>query len=242
MRFVRGFRFRLIPFFAMLVVVAIGTALGQWQLRRADEKRAIEVKLTQRAAAPVLHLDATTGELGSLEFRRLRLTGAFVAAWPLYLDNRPYQSRAGLYVLTPFRLAGRSDVVMVQRGWVARDPRDREHVPPLTTPAGQLSIEGTLRRAPGHVMQLGQAPELRPGAIVQNLDLGDFARTSGMALQPYLLEQTSDSGDGLVRDWPRPSSGIDRHLGYAFQWFALAALACVFFVVTGFRRGKSADT
>jgi surfeit locus 1 family protein len=32
--------------------------------------------------------------------------------------------------------------------------------------------------------------------------------------------------------------GIDRHLGYAFQWFALAATALLFFVVTGFKRGS----
>ena len=242
MRFISGFRFRLIPFLAMLLVVAIGVSLGRWQLRRADEKQAIEVKLTQRAAAPVLQLDAVTGDLGGLEFRRLRLTGTFAQDWPLYLDNRPYQSRAGLYVLMPFRLAGRNDVVMVQRGWLARDARDRAHVPPLATPAGQIVIEGTLRRAPGRVMQLGQAPQLRPAAIVQNLDLGEFARVSGMGLAPYLLEQASSVDDGLVRDWPRPSIGIDRHLGYAFQWFSLAALACVFFAVTGFRRGKSAST
>ena len=55
-----------------------------------------------------------------------------------------------------------------------------------------------------------------------------------------LIDQTSAAPDGLVRDWPRPSTGIERHQGYAFQWFSLAALACVFFVVTGFRRGKSA--
>jgi cytochrome oxidase assembly protein ShyY1 len=56
-------------------------------------------------------------------------------------------------------------------------------------------------------------------------------------MQPFVIEQLSDTRDGLIRDWPRPSTGIDRHLGYAFQWYALAATAFIFFVVTGFRRG-----
>jgi cytochrome oxidase assembly protein ShyY1 len=41
-----------------------------------------------------------------------------------------------------------------------------------------------------------------------------------------------------MRDWPVPSSGIDTHRGYAFQWYALAAAAFLFFIVTGFRRAS----
>ena len=250
------FRFRLVPFLAMLVVVAIGCALGQWQLRRADQKRAIDVKLAQRGAAPVLAAgeilkpDATSppasasipsSTVETLEYRRIRARGSFVQDWPLYLDNRPYQSRAGLYVLMPFRLAGSDRVLMIARGWIARDPRDRQHVPPLRTPGGEVDIEGRVRRAPGRVMQLGEAAPPRPGAILQNVDLTEVGRAAGLPLQPLLIEQTAGPDDGLVRDWPQPSSGIERHLGYAFQWFALAATAFVFFVVTGFKRGKSAS-
>ena len=249
------FRFRLIPFIATLVVAVIGMSLGQWQLRRADQKRAIDVKLAQQLAAPVVQADmlamkapaaagsisgtAAAEQVESLEFRRLQAKGSFLSEWPIYLDNRPYQGRAGLYVLMPFRLAGSDRVLLVQRGWIPRDPIDRQHVPPLKTPVGELTIEGTLRHATGRVMQLGNAATLRPGVILQNVDLAEVARATGLPLQPYLIEQTAGPEDGLVRDWPKPSSGIDRHLGYAFQWFALAATACVFFVVTGFKRGKS---
>lgn len=248
MRFISGlqFRFRLLPFLATLVVMAIGLSLGQWQMRRADQKRAIEVKLEVRAKAPVLVAGALGDEAwdGMVidEFRRISLQGQFLAGWPVYLDNRPNQGRAGLYVLMPFRLAGGTRVVMVERGWIARDPRDRTRVPALTTPPGEIVIEGLLRAAPGHVMQLGQAPQLQPGAIVQNLNLADFARSSGLPVQPWLVDQTSDTADRLLREWPRPSSGIERHLGYAFQWYALTAMAGVFFCVTGFRRGRSASS
>lgn len=248
MPFIAGlrWRFRTVPFLAMLVVVAIGVSLGQWQLRRAAQKQAIDVKLTERATAPALAVDAL-GALGALdaapsvlEFRHVRLRGEFLPQWPVYLDNRPYQSRAGLYVVMAFRLVGSSKAILVERGWLARDAQDRTHLPTLSTPLGMVAIEGTLRQAPGRVMQLGVAPALLPGAIVQNLDPAVFARASGVSLLPLLLEQTSAADDRLVRDWPRPSSGVDRHLGYAFQWYALAAMAFLFFVVTGFRRADSA--
>lgn len=240
MRFISNlsFRFRLIPFLAALVMVTVGLGLGQWQMQRADQKRAIAVKLAERSLAPALDAEAAKGDLAEFEYRRLRLRGEFLPAWPLYLDNRPQQGRAGFYVLMPFRSAGNGQVVMVERGWVARDGRDRAHLPPLVTPPGTVEIEGKLRSTPGRVMQLGQAPRLQPGAILQNFDAAEFTKASGLALQPYLLEQSSAAADGLIRDWPLPSAGIDRHLGYAFQWFALAAMAGIFFVVTGLKRGK----
>ena len=79
---------------------------------------------------------------------------------------------------------------------------------------------------------------VRPQAIVQNLDIAEFGEASKLALQPFLLEQASDTHDGLERDWPRPSSGVETHRGYAFQWYALALMALLFFIATGFRNGK----
>ncbi len=46
-----------------------------------------------------------------------------------------------------------------------------------------------------------------------------------------MLEQRSDTGDGLARDWAPADLGADRHYGYAFQWFGLAALTVVLVVV-----------
>ena len=100
-----------------------------------------------------------------------------------------------------------------------------------------ITVQGMARRNPGRLLQLGQQDVLRPGAILQNLDVAGFAQASGLQMQPFLLEQSSALPDGMVRDWPQPSTGIAMHRGYAFQWFALSAMAFIFFVVTGFRRG-----
>lgn len=234
----RVFRFRLIPFIATLLVMAIGIAAGQWQTRRAAEKTAIAVMMAQRATAPQLAMDARPLVINDAEYRTVRVNGEFLANWPIYLDNRPYQGVAGLYVLMPFRIDGSNTHVLIARGWVPRNPADRTRLPAIPTPAGIITIQGMARRNPGKLLQLGQQDELRPGAILQNLEVAGFAQASGLQMQPFLLEQTSALPDGLIRDWPRPSIGIDRHRGYAFQWFALTAVAFIFFVVTGFRRGK----
>ena len=231
------FRFRWIPFLATVVLVALGVALGQWQTRRATEKQAIEATMSQRTAAPPITLDASMPPLDALEYRRAIVRGEFISAWPLYLENRPHNSIAGFYVLMPFKIAGSTQHVMIARGWVPRDPRDRAKLPPLMTPNGQVELQGMITRHAGRLLQLGQAVPPRPNAILQNMDVAEFAQASKLSMQPFVIEQQSDTQDGLIRDWPRPSAGIDKHLGYAFQWYGLAGMAFLFFVVTGLRRG-----
>ncbi|MCC7704438.1 SURF1 family protein [Janthinobacterium sp. GW460P] len=245
------FHFRWIPFVVMLLLVALGVSLAQWQQRRADDKvaRAARLEAGNQAAplaltsAPLLPADAQ-----AIEYRRLTVTGHFVPAWTVYLDNRPYKGQAGFHVLTPFQIDGSSMHVLVAQGWLPRNNAERTRIPDYATPAGTVTITGIARLNAGHVMELGTAPALAPHAIVQNTDIGQLAQASGLALQPFILEQTGAEGDRTaaapasgqlpVRDWPAPDLGADKHRGYAFQWYALALMAFLFFVFTGFRRAN----
>jgi surfeit locus 1 family protein len=236
----RGLRFqwRLLPLIATVLVVALGIALGQWQTRRGDRKQAIANELAQREAVAPVALGAALQPVEALEYRRVRINGAFDSNWTVYLDNRPYNGVAGFYVLTPMRIDNSGVYVLVARGWTPRNSVDRGKLPALKTPSGSIALEGVVRAGPGHLMQLGQQAPVQAGAILQNLEVADLAAASKLRLQPFIVEQSTDTGDGLVRDWPQPSLGIEMHRGYAFQWYALSAMAVLFFVFTGFRRGK----
>lgn len=231
------FRFRLIPFIAAAVAIAIGVTAGQWQTRRGDEKQAIEARMSAREHAPALVVGDAVLAPDAVEFAQVRVRGNFVASWPLFLDNRPLQGKAGFYVLMPLKIEGSERHVLVARGWAPRNGADRMRLPDFPTPGGVVEIEGIARKNAGHVMQLGSPPKIEAGAILQNIELAEFGAASHLSLQPFILEQRNDIGDGLVRDWPRPSSGIEKHRGYAFQWYGLALAALLFFIVTGFRRG-----
>ena len=242
-RFPFRFQFRWIPFVVMLLLVALGLSLAQWQQRRAEEKIARAARLEAGnlaaplplTAAPLLPVDAE-----AIEYRRVTLTGHFVPAWTVYLDNRPYKGQAGLHVLTPFRIEGSSMHVLVAQGWLPRNNADRTRLADYTTPTGTITVQGIARLHAGHVMQLGTAAPLAPQAIVQNADSAQLAQASGLAFQPLLVEQTGPVSSGLpVRDWPAPDLGADKHRGYAFQWLALALMAFLFFVFTGFRRANN---
>lgn len=234
------FVFRLIPFCATLVVAAAGIALGQWQTHRAEEKLALQQRMQARGAdAP---LSALPGDANDAEFRHIRLRGHYLAQWTLYLENRPYNGAAGFHVLTLFQPEGSGPAVVVARGWAPRDAADRTRMPQVPPPSGVTEVEGVLRRDAGHVLQLGTADAPRPQAILQNLDVAALSKASGLPLAPLVIEQGGAAGDTLVRDWPAPSLGIDRHRGYAVQWYALAGMALLFFIVTGFKRGRHDKT
>jgi cytochrome oxidase assembly protein ShyY1 len=134
-------------------------------------------------------------------------------------------------VVTPLKLDD-ATYVLVNRGWLERGTRE----PPA--PQGRVRIEGVaLARLP-RALRLGEETKSR---IRQNLDIADFARETGLGLHPFVIEQHSDSGDGLLRDWPRPDAGAEKNAAYSFQWYSLAALAIVLAIVLSFRKDERAQ-
>jgi cytochrome oxidase assembly protein ShyY1 len=235
------FRFRTIPFVATLLLVGLGIALGNWQTRRAAEKTALQARLQQRSAQAPLVLDGKDVDPAAVEYRRVMVSGTFLPNWTVYLDNRPLDGRSGFVVVTPLRIAGSDRVVLVERGWAPRDPAVHDRVPTVPPPAGLRTVEGSAVSHPARVMDLGTPPPPAPGAIVQNLDVDGFARASGLSVLPVLVEQAGPAGEGdaaLVRQWAAPATDVDRHKGYAFQWYALAGMAGLFYLITGFRRAR----
>ena len=160
------------------------------------------------------------------------VTGEFVPRHTVLLDNRLRQGRAGYEVVTPMRIAGTTDNVLVNRGWVAAMPR-RGQLPQFGTPAGEVRIEGiALQRLP-QALSLG-TPE--KGSVRQNLDIAQFAAETGLALRPVVVQQHAGPEDGLSRDWPAADAGVLKHESYSLQWYTFAALAVVLFIVLSFRR------
>ncbi len=210
---------------ATVLAAALTARLGWWQLDRAAQKLGLQAAMDAQARQPLLGNAAL--DAAALH-RRVELHGRWVESRTVWLDNRPMDGRAGFYVVTPLQLAGRSEAILVQRGWAPRDAADRSRLPPLTTPAGEISVQGRLAAAPSRLYELGAG---QGGAIRQNLDPAAFAQESGLALLPMTVVQTAaDTDDGLLRHWPAPDLGLHKHYGYAFQWFALCALILILYV------------
>ena len=218
---------------ATIISVAITANLGAWQLRRAAQKIALQEMRESRAKLSTLSADAlarTAAEADAQHYRPVHLRGRWVPAHSVFLENRQMAERVGFYLVTPLQLEGRSEAVLVQRGWVPRDQRDRTLLPSVATPAGIVDIDGHIAPPPARLYEF--APSTA-GVIRQNLDLGEFTLETGLRLAPLSVQQIDSAGtvgDGLLRRWPRPAVDVQMHYGYAFQWFALCALMAGLYV------------
>ena len=221
-------KFWLITLSTVLAVLTT-LALGRWQLSRADQKLAIQASIEHQSALPAL-----TGPMllalpdPATEINRpISLRGQWLAPHTVFLDNRQMNNKPGLYVLTPLKLEGSTAVVLVQRGWVARNFIDRTQLPQIQSPAGVVEVQGRIAPPPSKLYELG-GPEL--GRLRQNLDMQKFSAELGVPLLPVSVQQLGAASEGVLREWPQVSTGVDKHYGYAFQWFALSALLTLLYV------------
>ncbi len=221
----------------LLALAAAGlfARLGWWQLDRAAQKQALADAIARTAGLPPLdspELARSQATATAQQHRRASVRGEWLPQHTVYLDNRQWQARPGFHVLTPLRLDDGA-VLLVQRGWVARDPLDRTRIVSPPPPAGSQAVVGRLTLNPPRLYEFAPSAS---GPIRQNLELADFAQETGLPLLPLLLVQAdpapgSAAADGLQRgdDAPTPAATAKHH-GYAFQWFSLAALTLALYV------------
>ncbi|MBV9362331.1 MAG: SURF1 family protein [Betaproteobacteria bacterium] len=232
----RGYSFR--PSGWALALAAAGCTLfvllGNWQARRAEEKRALAEAFDQALRSPPIVL-APGAQLASVLHKHVTARGRFVPEHTVFLDNRLRRGRPGYEVVTPLHLAGSDSHVLVDRGWVAAPP-SRAALPTVYMPAGELAIGGIALDRLAHALETGAAPQ---GNVRQNLDIAAFAAETKLKLEPYVIEQRSETPDNLSRDWPRPDFGIEKHESYSLQWYSFAALAVILVIVLSMRRAPA---
>lgn len=180
--------------------------------------------------------------------RRASVQGRWMHEHTVFLDNRAMQvagsQRVGFFVATPLAIEGGNKVIWVQRGWAPRDFQDRSKVPVLPEVTQTVAIQGRLianvskayemqgASASASTASVDNTTSTRPSRIWQNLPALEWG--SQALLSMALLQTTPEaSTDGLpsssqevvlLRSWSAADSGVAKHYGYAFQWFALSAL------------------
>jgi surfeit locus 1 family protein len=219
----------------MVALAALAIALGNWQRHRADEKGAAAALASAAARQAPLDLAAAGNDAGAVLYRIVRGSGEYDATHAVFIDNKVHGGRPGYEVVTPFRLAPNKRYVLVDRGWVAQGPT-RQPLPSVRTPEGVIEITGRATLPPKRYLEL--KADSGEGALRQNLDIERIAASSGLSLLPFVVEQIDpvNPRDDLLREWPQPDFGIERHLSYMVQWYSLAGLAILLWAALNWRR------
>jgi cytochrome oxidase assembly protein ShyY1 len=248
---------RIVATVSALLVIAIACAAGIWQVKRAEGKIALAANLLARQQMPILNANSGPLALEDASERRMIARGQYIPEAAIWLDNRPRPipptgsntSQSGFYLMMPLRLEGREEMIWINRGWAPRNNENRESLPPVKTPVNVVNVEGIVFAHPGKVYSLGEskaAIDTSKPRIEQNFDLAVEGKLRGWAQNPFILREVDTAiDDGLLREWAPPTTGVDRHYAYAFQWFALAVSGFLFWLITGLRQyrrqGKDRD-
>ena len=213
--------------------LALTLALGNWQLDRGNEKALLAERIKSANRDALIALPAAEIKADDIAWRRVEVRGRFEPKYGVFIDNRVLHGVVGYHVVMPLKIGAADRYVLVNRGWVAAT-HTRNELPQITTPSAPVTIVGLATIPSKRFLEL--STRITEGNVWQNLTLERYREAVPIAIQPVVIEQENDLGDGLRREWSAPDLGIERHYGYAFQWFALAAAILVFYLVAHVRK------
>ena len=93
-----------------------------------------------------------------------------------------------------------------------------------------VDVDGHIAPPPSRLYEFAPSTS---GPIRQNLDLGEFATETGLPLLPLSVLQSDSAGTratACCANGRAPAVDVQKHYGYAFQWFALCALMAGLYV------------
>jgi len=214
-----SFRF-LIPSVLIVATIAFLTSLGFWQLDRANEKRAIEASI-QKANTGIVELIADENRLLEKEYYQVRLKGQYQSNKQFIYDNQIVDQVSGYYVLTPFKLEGQLSTIIINRGFIPWNG-DREKL-------ADVSIKKTKSEIKVQISKPIKRIELKSSEIgnnfpvlIQAVDLVKMSELAGIDFSSMVGLLDASMDDGFVRKWEPYTGSIEKHIGYAVQWFLMA--------------------
>ena len=230
-------RFRVfIPASLIIATLVLLISLGFWQLDRADEKRAIEGQIDSANSGDVKLIDSAEF-LKDKEYYHVRLQGSYVGDKQFIYDNQIVDQISGYYVLTPLVLKGASKAVLINRGFIPWNGR-RDKLADIDIGEKLTEVKVQISK-PVKRMEL-EASELTGDfpVLIQALDLDEMSTIASLDFASVVGLLSPETENGFVRQWEPYTGSIERHIGYAVQWFLMALVLAFIGIRLAFKYRK----
>ncbi len=209
----------------IIVALPLLLRLGFWQVQRADQKQLLLDAATARRDQPAVDIQSLTDYPNYLP---AFAEGVFDSERYWLLDNRIRQGQFGYEIIALLNLAG-GGKVLVERGWIAADP-GRQVLPELSWPEGEVRLRGELYRSTEKPFTLGEQVVKGWPRRQQWLEVDKISDEID-GLLPTVLRLHEDSPAALRTDRILINVSPQKHRGYALQWFAMAGVLALIFVL-----------
>ena len=215
----------ILPSILITATFAFLVSLGFWQLERADDKRSIEASIKQANTGSVELIKKEEG-LQSKEYYEVRLQGKYLSDKQFIYDNQIVDQVSGYYVLTPYALEGQSKAILINRGfipWNGRRDKLADIVIGQETREIKVQISKPIKRMELKPSEVGiQFP-----ALIQSIDLQDMADRAKVDFSSVVGLLDASASNGFIRKWEPYTGSIEKHIGYAVQWFLMALVLAI---------------
>lgn len=216
--------------------------LGMWQYTKAEQKQALQAQYDVSAANQAEDIPSDLSNIEDLRYKQVKMSGEYVKQYQILLDNQVEGETAGYHVITPLKLDGKDEMVLVDRGWIVASDNHAD-LPQVDVPTGTQKVFGQIwvPSKKFYTLSSQKASQDKWQTLLQNMDMDAYAKAVPIKVLPVVIRMSPDNQGGFVRNWIRPDDRIVTHLGYAYQWFGFAFAAFAIYLVIGFRRGKQAS-
>ncbi|MDA9872424.1 SURF1 family protein [Candidatus Thioglobus sp.] len=215
----------ILPSILITATFAFLVSLGFWQLERADDKRSIEASIKQANTGSVELIKKEEG-LQSKEYYEVRLQGKYLSDKQFIYDNQIVDQVSGYYVLTPYALEGQSKAILINRGfipWNGRRDKLADIVIGQETREIKVQISKPIKRMELKPSEVGiQFP-----VLIQSIDLQDMADRAKVDFSSVIGLLDASASNGFIRKWEPYTGSIEKHIGYAVQWFLMALVLAI---------------
>ncbi|MCC4788420.1 SURF1 family protein [Vibrio splendidus] len=241
----------------VLTVVSVGILikLGLWQLERGNEKLRYEQQLSERAQQSPRSLDTVISEWKDSRIQaqgaseQLSLNGLKVdveletpSGLVVLLDNQVNQGAVGyvIYMLGEVRFKDENESLVAENqllidlGFVAAS-NDRRELPQLGNITLPTNMSGRLYTRSVNPLSHELGLENTMPKRIQNINITALSEYTGQAVLPFVFQPQS------LESWPyellwRPTAmKSEKHFGYSFQWFVMAAVLLFLMLLIGYR-------
>jgi len=236
-----SYRFRPGLITSLVALVALPTFiwLGFWQLERTAEMQGMQQQFEQRVDLPTLRLGPKARAHDDLEYRRVFVRGRWDAEHQILIDNKTHQGQAGYYVITPLKMTGSDQYILINRGWLPAG-NSRTELPEIDVIDRQVTVHGVLHKSRRDIYMISDKNRDISGwpARYQWLDIDEFARETKFKVYPFVVLMDADAPYGYSRQWKPLNVDSDKNTRYAMLWFSFAILLVIIYFVVNIKKHK----
>jgi surfeit locus 1 family protein len=216
----------------VVVGVAILIRLGIWQLDRLHTRRIFNARVSAQIAQPTLELqgNALNADLTQMEYRPITVSGVYDPSGEIALRNQYWNDQWGVHLVTPLKISGSDQSILVDRGWIPGDSYQAGNWSQYAEP-GQVIVHGIIRQSQSKA-EMGRRsdPTPAPGdGLLKTWNFVNIPRLAGQISTPLLPVYIQQAPDASWQKLPyryQPELDLSEgpHMGYAIQWFIFAAI------------------